>query len=671
MLENTIQEAVRSVLNSNAVQEPSAQSGGFQDPKFSNQKPSVLSIIQNRRARSRQRGSALYQRLSALGVAHEDFVSAVERSQLSSASVIQELFCAKIITADDYYRRLAKDLDLAFASSINPSTILTDMSAGSHELGNVYQLFGRGCAGLTLLYISPDFSAEGAIIELLEQDPSQKKRIRICTPSTIVEALEVRKSNASLDWATNDLNQRHPELSAKQVFAPWQAYALGVFCVLLPVCLYQEYTLTTLIIHIVSSVLFCFVILIRLAALRSLKQKTLSTTVDAVTYYPKYSVLIALHKEAAIAGQLVRAMSSLDWPQSRLEVLYVCEADDFQTIEALLAYGLPCHHRIIKVPSGLPRTKPKALNFALKSCNSDFVVIYDAEDRPHPQQLKEAWSKFARADDALACVQAPLVVSNANSSWFARMFAFEYAAHFIGLLPYLTQSGVPLPLGGTSNHFRKSALNTVGAWDPYNVTEDADLGIRLYRFGYTCDVLTLPTLEDGPETIKEWFPQRTRWQKGWMQTFLVQNRNLTKLSNILGKRNTYHFEVLLAGFILSPLLYPISILMACYSIYTLNTVQLSLAAVDLVLLSMGYFCALALGLGCTKSWSRTEKLKVATTLPFYWLLQSAAAWRAIYQLIIKPHHWEKTTHRPVSVNHAFSDHAPLGATALQVLHPAQ
>lgn len=671
MLENVTPITLDSAANSNDARDKSAPDQCSPVLSFSGKRISVLSTIQSRRVKVRQAGSVLYRRLSALGVTHDDYVDAVLRSRLSGASAVEELICRNLIVADEYYRRLAEDLDLVFTSSINPATILTEMNTSSVEHGSVRQLFGRCNSGLTLLYISPDYGAEAFIVELLEREPTQKSRIRICAPMTIVTALEANKSTASLNWATNDLYQRRPDLSAKQVFAPWQAYVLGLFCAALPVCLYQNFLGTALVIHAASSILFFLVILNRLAALRRLKRKAFVYADVAAPHHPTYSVLIALHKEAAIAGQLVRAMSRLDWPQSRLEVLYVCEADDTQTIEELSAQSLPLNHRIIKVPAGAPRTKPKALNFALRSCIGEFVVIYDAEDRPHPQQLKEAWSKFLKADESLACVQAPLLVSNAGSSWFARMFAFEYAAHFTGLLPYLAETGVPLPLGGTSNHFRKSALQAVGGWDPYNVTEDADLGIRFYRFGYRCDVLDLPTLEDGPETLREWFPQRTRWQKGWMQTFLVQNRNVMALFEMLGRRNAIHFEALLAGFILSPLLYFASTIMAAYAFYSLDPAHLTIAALDLILFSMGYICALALGLACVKTWALSDKIIVGLTLPFYWLLLSAAAWRAIYQLIIKPHHWEKTPHKP-SVQDKVNASTDMNCTtAPPVLHRAR
>lgn len=642
MLGRTAKDAENEVANGNDRQGGSL----VRDPAISSRQPSILDVIKARRKDIRAGKNALFSRLSALGTTHEEFITAIQQSKISGASVIQELIAQNILDAEDYYRKLAQDLGVAFVTSIHPSVILKDISNEMMESGRVFQFFGHKGTGLILLYVAPDLQAESSIIEMLESEPGQKKRIRICTPKTIVTAIEANKSESRLEWASSDLYRQNPDLSAKQVFAPWQAYVLGLFCIALPVCFYSQFVLSSLLVHIGASLLFSLVIFIRVAALRSLKKRQYVPDIKGVSSYPKYSVLIALHKEAAIASQLVRAMSMLDWPASRLEVLYVCEADDSATIEALLAHGLPGHHRIVKVPPSLPRTKPKALNFALKACTGEYIVIYDAEDRPHPLQLKEAWSRFSLSDERLACLQAPLVVTNANSSWIARMFAFEYASHFKGLLAYLAEAGVPLPLGGTSNHFRKSALEAVGGWDPYNVTEDADLGIRFYRFGYKCGVIQMPTLEDAPEIVKEWLPQRTRWQKGWMQTFLVQNRNVSRLFKILGKRNACYFEALIAGFILSPLLYIISILMALYSLYTFDPMHLAFTVVDLCLFMMGYFSATALGFECIKTETRRNKIIIALTLPVYWLLLSTAAWRAAYQLIVKPHYWEKTPHKP-------------------------
>ena len=187
------------------------------------------------------------------------------------------------------------------------------------------------------------------------------------------------------------------------------------------------------------------------------------------------------------------------------------------------------------MPPGPPRTKPKALNYALQLIRGDYVVLYDAEDRPHPLQLLEAWRRFETGDEWLACVQAPLQISNGTRGIIPLMFAFEYSALFRGLLPWLSGHRALLPLGGTSNHFRKNALDEIGGWDPYNVTEDADIGLRLARFGYHTGTISLPTWEDAPEALSIWLPQRTRWFKGWLQSWLVHMRSPKALLRDVGR----------------------------------------------------------------------------------------------------------------------------------------
>jgi cellulose synthase/poly-beta-1,6-N-acetylglucosamine synthase-like glycosyltransferase len=232
--------------------------------------------------------------------------------------------------------------------------------------------------------------------------------------------------------------------------------------------------------------------------------------------FPVYSVLVALYKEVDVVPDLLVGLTQLRWPASKLEIKLVCEEDDPETIRAIKAHPLGSRVEVIVVPDTLPRTKPKALSYALPLTSGEFVVLYDAEDRPHPMQLLEAWHRFRDAGPDLACLQAPLQISNRGAGVIANMFGVEYAALFRRLLPWLAENRLMFPLGGTSNHFRRSALDEVGGWDPYNVTEDADLGLRLARFGYRADTISCPTLEDAPEDFRSWRLQRMRWFKGWM-----------------------------------------------------------------------------------------------------------------------------------------------------------
>lgn len=236
---------------------------------------------------------------------------------------------------------------------------------------------------------------------------------------------------------------------------------------------------------------------------------------------PVASLVVGLYREAAVVPRLVGALQAIDYPADRLEILLVLETGDTETLEALRAAPLDRRFRIIVAPPGEPRTKPRALNYALRHCTGDIVAVHDAEDRPHPRQLRTAAESFSLAPTSLACLQAPLNWYNRAENWLTRQFAMEYAAHFHCMLPLYERLGWPLPLGGTSNYFRASALRRCGGWDAWNVTEDADLGVRLHRLGYRCGLIAPLTLEEAPVRLSAWTPQRTRWLKGYWQTLGV------------------------------------------------------------------------------------------------------------------------------------------------------
>ncbi|MDZ7937945.1 MAG: glycosyltransferase [Rhodoferax sp.] len=271
---------------------------------------------------------------------------------------------------------------------------------------------------------------------------------------------------------------------------------------------------------------------------------------------PIYTVMVALYREAAVVPQLIAALDALDWPRSLLDVKLVCEGDDQETLEAIRQARPGPHIEVVEVPAMAPRTKPKALTYALSGARGEFLTIYDAEDRPHPQQLREAYHAFRLGPADLACLQSPLVIDNAGESWISAIFALEYSALFRRLLPALGFYRLPLPLGGTSNHFKTALLKESGGWDPYNVTEDADLGMRLCRMGYRSSTLTLPTYEDAPTDFGVWLAQRTRWYKGWLQTWLVLMRHPLRTAREMGPLSFFVFQLLVGGVLVAALSHP-------------------------------------------------------------------------------------------------------------------
>nr|WP_272214279.1 glycosyltransferase family 2 protein [Marinicella sp. W31]MDC2879121.1 glycosyltransferase family 2 protein [Marinicella sp. W31] len=282
--------------------------------------------------------------------------------------------------------------------------------------------------------------------------------------------------------------------------------------------------------------------------------------------------------------------------------------------------------------------------------------MYDAEDRPHPDQLREAWITFENGPAALACLQAPLTIDNIGQNWITALFACEYAGLFRGILPFLARHDFPLPLGGTSNHFRTEVLRKCRAWDPYNVTEDADLGLRLHRLGYRCGVITSETLEDAPVRGRAWMAQRSRWIKGWLQTLLVALREPRKLHRELGTLGTTAFLVNGAGVILSALLHPLLFVALLTTIATIihpdyqpSALHQLLSGVDIANILASYLVFLRLGLSRMRPEEKRQMRVDALYVPLYWLMLSVAAWRALAELYHAPFLWRKTAHVPSAI----------------------
>ncbi len=264
-----------------------------------------------------------------------------------------------------------------------------------------------------------------------------------------------------------------------------------------------------------------------------------------------------MFREAAMLPRWPQALRSLDYPLGKLDIKIVLEAGDTETIEAARALGLEGVFEIIIVPRSQPQTKPKACNFALRFARGEYLVIYDAEDRPEPDQLRKVVATFRRSPPNTACLQCRLNYYNANENWLTRMFTLDYALWFDQVLPGLERLGMPIPLGGTSNHFRTEILRELHAWDPFNVTEDADLGIRIGQKGYRVGVVDSTTFEEASCRAGQWLRQRSRWMKGYMQTLLVHTRRPLQFVRSAGPLGFLGFVFFIGGTVLAGLLNPL------------------------------------------------------------------------------------------------------------------
>ncbi len=335
--------------------------------------------------------------------------------------------------------------------------------------------------------------------------------------------------------AVERLRARWPELSAAGGLWVWQrrvltgtllGFAMGAL-------LAPETTLIALL-AIMAAPFLCVVMLraVALWQLRSPLRAPRPYPITSDAQLPVYTVLVPLYREASVVPELLTSLRALDYPPSRLEIMLIVECGDAETLIALRQAGLAAHMQIVTVPEGEPRTKPRATQYALHLARGDFVVVYDAEDAPEPDQLRRALAALEAGGPRMGCVQAQLNIYNSDASWFTRQFTVEYTALFDCILPTLERLQLPVPLGGTSNHFPRAVLDAVGGWDPYNVTEDADLGIRLARQGWHVGVLASTTWEEAPPSFRVWKGQRTRWLKGWIQTLTgSQSRKMFNIIN--------------------------------------------------------------------------------------------------------------------------------------------
>lgn len=467
---------------------------------------------------------------------------------------------------------------------------------------------------------------------------------------------EQARSGAALYDAVHGLRERDPMASAAVAFVPWQKWVGGTILAILVVAMVSSTNGTLIVLTALCTLAYLVTLVDRVVLLgRGLARDSIIAVTDdqaralADEDLPAYTVLVPAYNEPEVIGDLIVAMNSLEYPADKLEVLLLLEADDHVTIDAAHAAGLGDVCRILPIPPAEPRTKPKACNYALHYAKGDIVTIFDAEDQPDPLQLRRVVAAFGDLGSDVACIQAKLAFHNGSQNILAAWFTVDYALWFNFLLPGLMKSDSPIPLGGTSNHFRAAVLADVGAWDPHNVTEDADLGVRIAARGYRTAVLDSTTIEEANPDPINWIRQRSRWYKGYLQTWLVHMRQPVALWRTLGTRRMFRFTTLLAG---TPL---IACLNMVFWLVTLSWVLGQPAVVAelfppyvyfpaLICLVLGNATILYSNLVAARETDNQNLWLACLTVPLYWVLMSIAAIKGTYQLFANPSYWEKTVH---------------------------
>ena len=482
-------------------------------------------------------------------------------------------------------------------------------------------------------------------------------KIGIASKKQIQQAVQSVFSERFLHAAVFDLAEHDPVMSAQTVFTPVQlvvgwamlsAFALGLALAPIPTLIALNLVMT---LFYLGNFLFKAVLIWAGGKHQHASERQMDAAVGRLRDedLPVYTVLVPMFREPDVLPILANALRELDYPTSRLDIKIVLEEGDQLTIDAATALGLEDIFEIILVPPAQPQTKPKACNYALQFARGDFLVIYDAEDKPEPDQLKKVVVTFDRSPANVACVQCRLNYFNREENWLTRLFTLDYSLWFDLMLPGLEKLKVPIPLGGTSNHFRMDVLRELRAWDPFNVTEDADLGIRLTQKGYEVRLVASTTFEEANVSQLNWIRQRSRWIKGYMQTMLVHTRRPIHLVRSIGVLGLLGFIFFIGGTMLSGLLNPV--FWAIFVLWLLTETGIFDPLFPPVLLYLSVFNLLA-GNGLfifvmmlapfRRNW--LSLVPYSVTVFWYWVLMSIAAWKGAWQLITKPFYWEKTEH---------------------------
>ena len=503
--------------------------------------------------------------------------------------------------------------------------------------------------------LAPRHLAARTLCRVVAEYPDLTERLRLASSSRLHQFLLHQTGDVLGRTAANGLRRRFPRMSAAPVAVKeprWRRHLqrfkgpLGIASLMLlpPILALDAWS-------VVLAAWFLLFIGLRLIGsfVPRLPQKKMQRLPDR--QLPVYTVIAALYREAKSVGPMMQAIDAFDYPREKLQVILALEPNDLATRAAIARLGPMPHVQVLIAPATGPQTKPKALNCALPFARGSFTAVFDAEDRPDPGQLRAALDAFRSHDADVACAQASLCIDNDEDSWLSRTFAAEYAGQFDVFLPGLAAMRMPLPLGGSSNHFRTAVLREVGGWDAYNVTEDADLGFRLARLGYRSVTFDSTTNEEAPIRFKAWLRQRSRWMKGWMQTWSVHMREPRRLWREAGPRGFLTLNIIVGGNVLTALAYPILVIEFAAYLMTGVTGSTSgwfftgsLAPLYIATVAAGFLSTVVIAL---MGLARRGKLRAGSVLaltPIYWACLSIAAWRALWQLWRDPYRWEKTEH---------------------------
>ncbi len=593
-------------------------------------------------------------------ITEEELNNALEIQKSSGGMIGEILISEGYIRAIDFYRVLSETLSIQFGSdSLDYYTDMLDPKlARTFEKETLMKHFFFPIKfednTLTVMVVRQDDQEVENLIN--EKIGFYELKKIIVTKRDIKDLVENIFMAEMKRESIEELYHRNPEESAARVFTLPQIIFLAILtAAAFYGLLYHPNNTITILFYIINflflaSILFKFL----LSIVGSFYEKKKMISEEEITQIndkelPIYSVLVPVYKEPEVIEILIKSLKKLDYPKSKLDVLFLFEEDDDETIDKAKKSQIPDNWNFVYIPDSKPRTKPKACNYGLKEARGEYVTIYDAEDIPEPDQLKKAVLAFQKADDNLICFQSALNYFNKDENLLTKLFTLEYSYWFDYMLPGLDALNLPIPLGGTSNHFKVDKLRELGNWDPFNVTEDADLGIRANARGYRVGIINSTTFEEANNELGNWINQRSRWLKGYLQTFLVHNRYPLKFISNVGIRGWFTLQVFIGGSVITQLAAPFFWILFIGWFFNLFGFLLQfydnfLVNISLINLLLGNFLVIYLAAIAVFKRNYHELILYVMLNPFYYFLQSIAAWKALIQLFSNPFYWEKTQH---------------------------
>jgi cellulose synthase/poly-beta-1,6-N-acetylglucosamine synthase-like glycosyltransferase len=614
--------------------------------------------------------------------AHHIDTTTVENPQTHLEDIIPSLRKAKIDLPEAFYKDLANKISMPFLNFTQIKKIYAEEQRSKLIAVLPYSIISK--------YKVIPLETKGQIMDLAVDNPLDRKvliaiqylfaqwkiNLHVVSTKSIDWAIdniynEVHKKNAMLD-----LYNRTPNQSAYRVLYPKQKYFIIGTITALAAAIIINSVVTFMVLFSTISILYFIVNPIKIyISIRGFKGGRAPTRITRGEMlwtrdedFPIYTVLIPVFREAGVLAQNMRNMYRLDYPRSKLDIKILMEERDEETINEAKALGLfgghpkktvegiPCeeYSEFLKlfdpiiIPGAKVTTKPRACNYGLLRAKGELCVIYDAEDNPDPDQLKKAAIVFLRSPEDVVCLQSKLNFYNADENILTKWFSIEYGNWYEFYLQGLDWIEAPIPLGGTSNHFRKKGLDQLGRWDPYNVTEDADIGIRLSRQKLKTEMIDTYTYEEATVTAKSWVVQRSRWFKGHLQTYLVHMRDPKKLYEDLGFNKFAKLQLTFGTSVFIPLINPILwALLAATFIAPMAfdwLIPSYLQPLCLFNLIVGNTAYIAIYVVTCVRLKKNRYIPYALAMPAYWALLSFAAWRGFIQLIRNPFYWDKTSH---------------------------